>query len=815
MRIRTQLILAAFVLAVIPLAAIVGYSYTSSREALETAYRAEADRLTKQMDRRLTAIRADIDQRLTVVSSLPIPDRNSTDVGSIVTVMGDAASLVDALEFQPVRAPQAPAVTAAAAEEQARADRRSDRREIAQSPERPEAQEDVDRDEGDERAEAPEAVVPEAPERAEAAGGPPMPPQAPMQPIVIELPSIEVPRYVMSEQQQELIGEMSKLGGRLGNLKLSQEEREDIQKELEQAQQELRRVVIADRNQYHQHMREAQKLVREQRAAIEAARDVSRHRVIVVPQISATPKVKPTYATDATKPAATTASTPAPATAATLAPKSDAKPKKAATPVDTGSVRNRTATDQAKAAVTEKKTSLMFGQKFETPVRSEGEVVGQLRAHLNPEQVVRRVLGSSTDDSGEIPFAVDREANVYTRTHEERAQLDALGVSDRVKKGESVRGIEGWIVSTSTDPQSGLRIGVARPVGENLLALRKAAARNFGLGLGMIAFALIGMIPLSNHLTRDVKLVTDGAERIAHGDLMTRLPIKSKNEIGQLARAFNRMAEDLSVHQQKLLEQERARKEQELQQRLMSVEYERKSVELEDARRFQLSLLPKEVPHLPNYDIAVFTRTATEVGGDYYDFHVDDDLLSVTIGDATGHGAKAGTMVTVIKTLFSAYHNDVTPSAFLSDAAEKIKRMDLGRMAMALAVARFDQATLTLASAGTPPVLVHRASNGAVEEIGLAATPLGTLGVEYLQTTVDLAIGDTILFLSDGFPELMNDAGQQLGYTGALDAFASAARGTSADDVIAALAGHVRSWRGDLAPNDDVTFVVVRVRGNQ
>ena len=48
-------------------------------------------------------------------------------------------------------------------------------------------------------------------------------------------------------------------------------------------------------------------------------------------------------------------------------------------------------------------------------------------------------------------------------------------------------------------------------------------------------------------------------------------------------------------------------------------------------------------------------RTATEVGGDYYDFHLaDDGALTVAVGDATGHGARAGTMVTVIKSLFTA-----------------------------------------------------------------------------------------------------------------------------------------------------------------
>jgi serine phosphatase RsbU (regulator of sigma subunit) len=464
----------------------------------------------------------------------------------------------------------------------------------------------------------------------------------------------------------------------------------------------------------------------------------------------------------------------------------------------------------AKSAVTAKKTALLLGRHFEAPVRKQGEVVGQLTARISPDQVIRRVLGGATEDRSEVPFALDREGTLYTRNNEERTQLTSLGIPQRVRQGQSVKNIEGWIVSTSVDPQSGLKIGVARPV-DNLDELRNTAARNFGLGMGLIALALIGIVPLSNHLTRDVKLVTEGAERIAHGDLMTRLPVKTKNELGQLARAFNRMAEDLSIQQQLLVEQERTRKEQELQQRLLAVDNERKTNELEEARRFQLSMLPKEVPRHDRYDVAVFTRTATEVGGDYYDFHVAGQKLSVTIGDATGHGAKAGTMVTVVKTLFAGYDGETAPAVFLADAAEKIKRMDLGRMAMALSLARLDGYALTLASAGMPPVLVHRATTSSVDEIALSATPLGTYGSDYPEAEVTLASGDTVLFLTDGFPELMNDAGQQLGYTGALDAFASAAQAANADGVIAALGDTARRWHGDAPPNDDVTFVVVRV----
>src|SRR5205085_10914044 len=69
----------------------------------------------------------------------------------------------------------------------------------------------------------------------------------------------------------------------------------------------------------------------------------------------------------------------------------------------------------------------------------------------------------------------------------------------------------------------------------DLEELRNTAARNFGYGLGLIFIALIGIVPLANHMSRDVQRVTKGAERIAAGDLQTRVPVHSKNEFGQLA----------------------------------------------------------------------------------------------------------------------------------------------------------------------------------------------------------------------------------------------------------------------------------------
>jgi len=772
MKIRAQLVLACFLLSVLPLSVIVVYSYQSSRGALESAYRREADARTRQMDRRLATIRGDLQQRLAEVSALPVPagsEDRTPDVGNILMTMGDAASLVDSLEIHPIRV-AVPVVKAAVRETLANVPHTS--RNVPPGVEEPApaagskqiAAEDEDND-PDETAELPE--LPEVPE------------------VVIGMPPPpKLPKFTMTPEQRATINEITTLGAKLGNWQgMSPEERTATQTKLQELQKALSASMKVTQSQWNVQFEAAQKqrevFFNARRQQREIARQ-ARHAVPPHPAAAPAPVVAP--------------APPAPQVADTVTIK-----------------HGLTDAEKQKLKDAERHASLLFGQKFNVPLRKQGTIVGHISAQVSTQEVVRRVLGVHGDDSDEITFAVDRDNNVYTRTPDDRQTLDRLGIIDRVLKNKPVNDVKDWIIGMSRDPQSGLRVGVARPVGDNLEELRKTAAKNFGYGIGLIFIALIGIVPIANHMTRDVNLVTRGAERIAQGDLMTRLPVKSNNEIGQLAAAFNRMAQDLSLQQQTIVEQERTRKEQEIQQRILALEYERKSVDLEEARRFQLSMLPKSVPAHDRYDVAVFTLTAAEVGGDYYDFHVTPDVLSATIGDATGHGAKAGTMVTVIKALFAGYTPEVMPAQFLRDAAEKVKRMDLGRMAMALLLARFEDDRLTVASAGMLPGYVHR-RNGTIEEVARGATPLGTLGADYHDVSIDLAAGDTILFMTDGFPELQNESGQQLGYAAAIDEFRTAAKGATADDVIASLSAAAKRWNGERPPNDDVTFVVVRVK---
>ena len=259
------------------------------------------------------------------------------------------------------------------------------------------------------------------------------------------------------------------------------------------------------------------------------------------------------------------------------------------------------------------------------------------------------------------------------------------------------------------------------------------------------------------------------------------------------------------------LEQERRAREDEVKRRLLEADNQRKTQELEDARRLQLSMLPQSVPSVAGLEIGVYMKTATEVGGDYYDFlTADDGSLTIAVGDATGHGMKAGLMVTLVKSIFHTRGNSFYIPDFFNYGTTLIRRMNMEGVYMSLMLARISNGHVTMSSAGMPPILVHRAATGQIEEFRITGMPLGASpGFPYTQRRTSLAPGDTLLIMSDGLPEHFNEAEELFDVWRVKEAFGRSAE-SSPQAVIDTLVAAGERWSAGRPPKDDLTFVVVR-----
>jgi len=254
-------------------------------------------------------------------------------------------------------------------------------------------------------------------------------------------------------------------------------------------------------------------------------------------------------------------------------------------------------------------------------------------------------------------------------------------------------------------------------------------------------------------------------------------------------------------------------KEAELRAQLAETENERKTEELEEARQLQLSMLPKVLPQLPNLDIAVYMKTATEVGGDYYDFNVAmDGTLTIVLGDATGHGMRAGTMVTSAKSLFNSYAENPDILFTFHEMTRCIKKMQFQSLAMCMTMLKIQNNKLLMSAAGMPPVYIFRRENRVIEEHLMKGMPLGTMeNFPYELKELNLLKGDTLLLMSDGYPELQSDKNEIFGYKRAKNSFEEVAE-KEPEEIISYLKEEGLRWSNDKEPDDDVTFVVIKVK---
>ena len=439
-----------------------------------------------------------------------------------------------------------------------------------------------------------------------------------------------------------------------------------------------------------------------------------------------------------------------------------------------------------------------FGYSFRYPIKRRGADVGTVHAQVNPQQLLSSVFARTRRRQGEVPFALDESGQLFAAASD-RPRLETLRVADAVQAGKDsgmLKLKDNWVVAARRDPQSGLTLGIARPLGEGLRELREAALKNLSFGLAMTGLALVGILPLSRRLTRDLQTVTDGASRLAQGDLNARVEVRSKDEVGRLAATFNHMAGELQRHQQQLLEQERLRKELEL------------------GRRIQEEMLPHDRLRVSFAEAKGLSIPAREVGGDFFNyFPLHDGQAALIVGDVSGKGVGAALLMANLQATLRArlpLENDLCSLARHLDVEIDASTSTSAYLTAFIGVLEGGRRVMRYVNAGhNPPFLLRR--DGRVESLDSTGRPLGLLpGGEYEERQIVFDDGDWLLLYTDGVTESENDRGEPFGAE-RLQELLKAVGDSGLDDILARVELAVREHRGGKEAEDDATLVVLRV----
>ena len=191
--------------------------------------------------------------------------------------------------------------------------------------------------------------------------------------------------------------------------------------------------------------------------------------------------------------------------------------------------------------------------------------------------------------------------------------------------------------------------------------------------------------------------------------------------------------------------------------------------ELRMARSIQQALLPQGLPQLEGWQITPYYQPAREVGGDFYDFfELEDGLVGVVVGDATGKGIPAALVAEatshMLRVVAQAF-GSVSPGEVLARVNETL----LARIPQNMFVTSFyailnpEKCTLSYANAGhNLPYLWH---GGNAQELRARGMPLGLMaGMGYEEKEISLEAGEAALFYSDGLVEAHDPDGEMFGF---------------------------------------------------
>ncbi len=353
--------------------------------------------------------------------------------------------------------------------------------------------------------------------------------------------------------------------------------------------------------------------------------------------------------------------------------------------------------------------------------------------------------------------------------------------------------------------QDGLTLAVIVPQEVIVASSREAEAsiidrtrsmlRDTSLFALVINLLLVGAAAIASQaVTRPIARLAKAAATLAEGDLTARAEVKSHDELGDLARAFNDMAP-------KLLERVKLKNDMAL------------------AMEVQRNLLPERPPVIPGMDIAAVSLFCDETGGDYYDFlsfsRERGDTCDVVMGDVTGHGVSAALFMATGRALLHARADEDPDPATCISMVNRLLCRDTqltGRFITLFFLSmNLRTGDLTWVRAGHDPALLYDPGRDAFEELMGPGIPLGVEETwEYSDNhRSGLSPGQLLVLGTDGIWEAMNPAGEMYGKDRFRDVLRKNA-GRTAQEIVDAVVAEVLNFVSPERPEDDLTLVVVK-----
>lgn len=315
--------------------------------------------------------------------------------------------------------------------------------------------------------------------------------------------------------------------------------------------------------------------------------------------------------------------------------------------------------------------------------------------------------------------------------------------------------------------------------------LRNAVIFAVFAGACAVGLAIYG----ARTLTRPIHKLHEAAAKLETGDFSTRVDDQSTDELGDLAREFNRLVPALE-------EQVRVKRD------------------LAAAQEIQQHFVPESAPSIDGFDIAATTIYCDEIGGDYLDFiPMEDERIAAVLGDVTGHGISAALLMVTARAMIRTHADFASSPADLFDSVNRQLCEDSsgGRsLTLFQLLLTPGQNRFTWISAGHEPALIYNVDDNSFSALEGEDIPLGVdQSWSFRNMSGTFPTNSILVAYTDGIREAVNAAGKDFGLD-RMKAVIEASKSLSSQEVSAALISELEAFRGDVPVKDDISLLVVK-----
>lgn len=310
-----------------------------------------------------------------------------------------------------------------------------------------------------------------------------------------------------------------------------------------------------------------------------------------------------------------------------------------------------------------------------------------------------------------------------------------------------------------------------------------------------------------HRFSRPLHQFSEAASRVARGDLHFELPeVKTKDELAHFRNTFAYMQHSLCEYINEL--------------KSTTAIKERMQGELHVARRIQMGMIPKIFPAYPDrieLDLFGHLRPAREVGGDLYDFFINNNKLFVAVGDVSGKGVPASLVMAITCRLIRLIAEQTESPAEMA----KILNNSLARdndtnmfVTMILGVLDLETGEFVCCNAGhNPPILAQPGKDADFYNIP-ANLPLGVVE-DFVFSEHRLQLPDHAAFFiyTDGVNEAENVKSELFGNNRMLSTVKRHCH-ESARSIVNTMLDEVDDFAAHAEQSDDITMLCLRYHKN-